>query len=61
MPTPQKQRDRPSGIWVGVSARKGGVGKFCREREAAVAERRQILDAAMASVGQVADPQTEAE
>jgi hypothetical protein len=39
---------------------KGGVGKFCREREAAVAERRQLLDSAMASVGQVADPQTEA-
>jgi hypothetical protein len=39
---------------------KGGVGKFCREREAAVAERRQILDAAMTSVGQTADPQTDA-
>lgn len=39
---------------------KGGVGKFCREREASVAERRQMLDAAMASVGQEADPQTEA-
>ena len=39
---------------------KGGVGKFCREREAAVAERRQLLDSAMASVGQAADPQTEA-
>jgi hypothetical protein len=39
---------------------KGGVGKFCREREAAVAERRQILDVAMTSVGQTADPQTEA-
>jgi hypothetical protein len=37
-----------------------GVGKFCREREAAVADRRQILDSAMASVGQTADPQTEA-
>ena len=37
-----------------------GVGKFCREREAAVAERRQILDTAMASVGQAADPQTDA-
>ncbi len=37
-----------------------GVGKFCREREAAVVERRQILDTAMASVGQSADPQTEA-
>src|SRR3569832_590891 len=37
-----------------------GVGKFCREREAAVADRRQILDTAMASVGQAADPQTDA-
>jgi hypothetical protein len=35
---------------------KGGVGKFCREREAAVAERRQLLDSAMTSVGQAADP-----
>jgi len=39
---------------------KNGVGKYCREREAAVAERRQILDSAMASVGQTADPQTNA-
>jgi hypothetical protein len=39
---------------------KGGVGKFCREREALVAERRQLLDAAMTSVGQAADPQTDA-
>jgi hypothetical protein len=37
-----------------------GVGKFCREREAAVAERRQILDSAVASVGQTADPQNDA-
>ena len=37
-----------------------GVGKFCRDREAAVAERRQILDAAMASVGYTADPQNDA-
>jgi len=37
-----------------------GVGKFCREREAAVVERRQILDTAMGSVGQTADPQTDA-
>ena len=37
---------------------KGGAGKFCREREAAVAERRQVLDAATTSVGQAADPQT---
>jgi hypothetical protein len=39
---------------------KGGVGKFCREREAAVAERRQILDTAMLAVGQSRDPQTDA-
>ena len=39
---------------------KGGVGRFCREREALVAERRQLLDAAMTSVGQAADPQTDA-
>jgi hypothetical protein len=39
---------------------KGGVGKFCREREAAVAERRQILDSAITSVEATADPQTEA-
>jgi hypothetical protein len=39
---------------------KSGVGKFCREREAAVAERRQILDSAMSSVQQSADPQTSA-
>src|SRR3954449_177307 len=37
-----------------------GVGKFCREREAAVADRRRILDTTMASVGQTADPQSEA-
>ena len=39
---------------------KGGVGKFCREREATVADRRQVLDVAMRSVEQTADPQTEA-
>jgi hypothetical protein len=39
---------------------KGGVGKFCREREAAVSERRQAVDAAMRSIEQTADPQTEA-
>jgi len=39
---------------------KGGVGKFCREREAAVVERRQILDSAMTAVEQTADPQTSA-
>ena len=39
---------------------KGGVGKFCREREATVNERRQALDTAMQAVGQTADPQTDA-
>ena len=39
---------------------KGGVGKFCREREATVAERRQTVDAAMHSVAETADPQTDA-
>jgi hypothetical protein len=39
---------------------KGGVGKFCREREAAVIERRQALDTATQAVGQTADPQTDA-
>jgi hypothetical protein len=36
---------------------KGGVGKFCRERESAVTERRQALDAARHAVEQSADPQ----
>jgi len=39
---------------------KGGAGKFCRERELAVNERRQALDTAMQAVGQTADPQTDA-
>jgi hypothetical protein len=39
---------------------KGGVGKFCREREATVAERQQALNVAMRSVEQTADPQIEA-
>ena len=39
---------------------KGGVGKFCREREAAVVERRQILDSAMTAVGLAVDPQADA-
>jgi hypothetical protein len=39
---------------------KSGVGKFCREREAAVVERRQLLDSAVASVGQSADAQSDA-
>jgi hypothetical protein len=38
----------------------GGIGKNCRLREQAVAERRQVLDAAMGSVEQAADPQTAA-
>jgi len=37
-----------------------GVGKFCRERETAVAERRQILDTALGAVEHTADPQTDA-
>jgi hypothetical protein len=37
-----------------------GVGKFCREREAAVNERRQAVDVAMRSVEHTADPQTQA-
>jgi hypothetical protein len=37
-----------------------GVGKFCREREAAVNDRRQAVDVAMRSVEHTADPQTEA-
>lgn len=39
---------------------KNGVGRFCREREVTVNERRQALDAAMASAASTADPQTEA-
>jgi hypothetical protein len=39
---------------------KGGVGKFCRERETAVSERRQAVDVAMRAVEHTADPQTEA-
>jgi len=38
---------------------KGGVGKFCREREATVNDRRQALDLATQTVVQTADPQTE--
>jgi hypothetical protein len=38
---------------------KGGVGKFCRERETAVNERRQALDLATQTVVRTADPQTE--
>jgi len=39
---------------------KGGFGKFCREREAAVDERRQALETAMQAIAQTADPQTDA-
>jgi len=39
---------------------KGGVGRYCREREASVVDRRQALDAAMRQVEQTADPQTTA-
>jgi hypothetical protein len=39
---------------------RSGTGKFCREREAQVVERRQSLDVASAKVGESADPQTEA-
>jgi hypothetical protein len=39
---------------------KGGVGKYCREREAAVAERRHAFDTATQEVALTADPQTEA-
>jgi hypothetical protein len=39
---------------------KGGVGKFCREREATVTERTNALNAAMATVERAADPQTDA-
>jgi hypothetical protein len=38
----------------------GGVGKYCREREAAVTVARQTLEAARQKVEQAADPQTEA-
>lgn len=37
-----------------------GVGKFCREREAAVSDRRQVLDVALRGVEHTADPQTQA-
>jgi hypothetical protein len=39
---------------------KGGVGKFCREREAAVTERQQAVEVALHSVERTADPQTDA-
>jgi hypothetical protein len=36
----------------------GGVGRFCRQREEAVTDRRQALDTAKHAVEQTADPQT---
>lgn len=39
---------------------KGGVGKFCRERETTVASARQNLETAMQSVAQTGDPQAAA-
>jgi len=39
---------------------KSGTGKFCREREAAVASARLALEGAMASVARSADPQSAA-
>jgi hypothetical protein len=36
---------------------RGGVGRYCREREQAVIDRQQALDAAMQTVAQAADPQ----
>ena len=39
---------------------KGGVGKYCREREAAVAAQRAVLEAAQGKVEQQADPQVQA-
>ena len=38
----------------------GGVGRYCRDREQIVTERRQALDTAMRAVEQTADPQTAA-
>jgi hypothetical protein len=37
----------------------GGVGKNCRQREETVNERRRAVDAALQTVAQAADPQTE--
>ena len=36
---------------------RGGVGRYCREREQAVVDRQQALDAAMQTAAQAADPQ----
>lgn len=37
---------------------KGGVGRFCRDREVTVTERQQAVDNAMKAVEQTGDPQT---
>jgi hypothetical protein len=39
---------------------RSGTGKFCREREATVADRRQALDKAMSEVAATSDSQTDA-
>jgi hypothetical protein len=39
---------------------KGGVGRWCRERERAVIDLRKVLDSAMALVAETADPQSQA-
>jgi hypothetical protein len=39
---------------------RGGVGRFCRERESVVNEKQTALEIAMRSVEQTADPQTQA-
>ena len=53
-----------AGLADAVAARdrecRGGVGRNCREREVAVADRRQALDVAMAGIERVSDPQTTA-
>jgi hypothetical protein len=36
---------------------RGGVGRYCREREQTVVDRQQAFDAAMQTVAQAADPQ----
>ncbi|TFV45063.1 hypothetical protein [Bradyrhizobium niftali] len=38
----------------------GGVGRFCHEREKVVTERQRALDAALSSVEQASDPQSDA-
>jgi hypothetical protein len=37
-----------------------GVGRFCREREQAVADRQRALDAAVVAAGHASDPQADA-